>query len=100
MYTVTNNIEPIIWGADGTEAILQCVKMIITTPVGSVPLDRGFGIDISLLDTKSEDGFSKFADYVKDLVHKFEPRVIVKNVEVTQDKKQEQPFIQVFIDLK
>lgn len=98
MYTVTNNIEPIIWGADGTKSILQCVKMIITTSVGTVPLDRGFGIDMSLLDTQNADGLSKYADYIKDLVHKYEPRVNVKNVEVTPN--EEQPFIKVFVELK
>jgi len=100
MHAVTNKIEPVIWGADGTEAILQCVKMIITTPVGSVPLDRGFGIDMSLLDTQNADDFSKFADYVRGLVNKYEPRVIVKNVEISTSEEQEQPLIKVFLDLK
>ena len=96
MYTVTNTIENVKWGATGIEDILQCVKTIIATPVGTVPLNRRFGIDVSLLNEYDEDAFT---DYVKDTVHKFEPRIVVNDVKV-ECNNNSGPIIQVTFDVK
>ncbi|OLS34225.1 hypothetical protein BTR22_19245 [Alkalihalophilus pseudofirmus] len=38
------------FAATGVEEVLQNVKMIFTTPAGTVPFDREFGINIDFLD--------------------------------------------------
>jgi len=100
MYTVTNAIEKITWGATGVDSILQCVKMIITTPIGSVPLDRGFGLDFNLLNGQVLDAITIFSNHVKDVVEKLEPRVSVIDVNVLHNNKQGEPNIQVTLEIR
>ena len=88
MYTVDNVQRHVNFGAKGIDEVIQNVKTILTTRVGTVPLDREFGLNY---DQLSED-------YVRDIIHKNEPRVIVKDVEINVSNLSE-PAIQVRFDI-
>jgi uncharacterized protein len=45
-----DDLGPIDFGATGLKEIAQNVKIILTTPIWSVPLDRLFGMDFSFID--------------------------------------------------
>lgn len=79
MYEVTLNRD-INFGAIGINEILQNVSMIISTTKGSVPLDRNFGIDSSLLDLPIEVAQNLFSASIMEAVQEYEPRVTIKSV--------------------
>ena len=60
--------------------IQQNVKTIVTTPQGSVPLDREFGIDTSFLDAPANIAPTLMLTAIIEAVPKFESRATVKEV--------------------
>jgi phage baseplate assembly protein W len=66
-----------------TEEILRCIRNLIMTPVGTVPLDRDFGIDQSILGLPIDAAQSLLAVEIIDKVERYEPRVSVTEVELT-----------------
>ena len=65
------------------EEILRCIRNLIMTPVGTVPLDRDFGIDQSILGLPIDAAQSLLAVEIIDKVERYEPRVSVSEVELT-----------------
>lgn len=65
------------------EEILRCIRNLIMTPVGTVPLDRDFGIDQSILGLPIDAAQSLLAVEIIDKVERYEPRVSVTEVELT-----------------
>lgn len=81
MFEVNNIDLQINFAATGSEEILQNVKTILTTPMGTVPFDREFGIDWSLLDLPIREARAKLTVEYMDKVKKYEPRARVKQVD-------------------
>ena len=65
------------------EEILRCIRNLIMTPVGTVPLNRDFGIDQSILGLPIDAAQSLLAVEIIDKVERYEPRVSVTEVELT-----------------
>jgi hypothetical protein len=85
IYQVTGEAGPKInWAAHGVDQVLQNVMMILTTPVGSVALDRDFGIDISLLDLPMPLAQNKMTADIFAKIKRFEPRFRVKEITYLQ----------------
>ncbi|PWK16056.1 hypothetical protein [Tumebacillus permanentifrigoris] len=85
MYEVSGNqAVKVNFGATGIEEILQNVYTSITTMRGSVPLDRGFGLDPSL-DDPLPLARARLTTQVIDVVQKYEPRVVVSSVTFAED---------------
>jgi len=77
-----DNIElQINFAATGSDEILQNIKTILTTPMGTVPFDREFGVDWSLLDLPIREARAKLTVEYIDKVKKYEPRARVKQVD-------------------
>lgn len=68
-------------GAAGNAEILQNVRNILTTPLGTVPFDRNFGIDISLIDEPLEIAKGKLIVEYISKVRKYEPRASIQEVQ-------------------
>jgi len=60
--------------------ILRNVRTILTTPVGTCPLYREFGIDASILDEPTDVAQNLMAVEIMDAVERWEPRVQVTEV--------------------
>jgi len=56
------------------------VAFLYSTPVGSIPTDREFGIDMSFLDRPAETSHALFVAEIVDKTAKFVPAVRVKSV--------------------
>ena len=67
---------------DDAEDVMRCVKNIILTPAGTVPLARDFGIDQGLLDRPLPVAQSLLAVEIIDKVAKYESRAAVQEVEL------------------
>lgn len=74
---------------DSTEAerkeIIRNVQTILTTPLGSCPLYREFGLDVSYLDHQQDLAQNLFAVAAMEAVERWEPRVQVTSVAFEAD---------------
>lgn len=85
IYTLTGDeTYKIDFGATGVAEVLQNVRMILSTPVFSVPLDRAFGVDCTLLDSPMPMVQAKLSAQVFAAIRKYEPRVKVIQVDYIQ----------------
>ena len=79
-------------GDEATEReIIRNVHTILTTPVGTCPLYRDFGIDMTPLDKPMDVAQNLYAVAAMEAVEKYEPRVRVTEVtfETGDDGKME-----------
>jgi Phage baseplate assembly protein W len=73
------------FSAGGDDEILQNIRVILTTPAGTVPFDRDFGIDMSFLDAPiSIAKASLTIEYIKK-IRKYEPRAKVEKITFDND---------------
>lgn len=99
IYDVTNNLAEVnFYPNTEVEEILQNVKMIITTPKGSVPLDRDFGISAGLIDLPIAAAQAKMTAEITAAVKKFEPRALV--TEVLYSGKEIDGILEVKVRIK
>ena len=74
---------------DSTEAerkeIIRNVQTILTTPLGTCPLYRDFGLDVSCLDHPLDLAQNLFAVAAMEAVERWEPRVQVTSVSFVAD---------------
>lgn len=75
----------VIFGATGNESILQNIRTIITTEAGTVPLDRGFGIDTVDTDAPVDLAKARLTNRIISAVRQWEPRAEVIEVTYEQD---------------
>ena len=74
-------------GDDATEReIIRNVHTILTTPVGTCPLYRDFGIDVTTVDKPLDVAKNLYAVAVMEAVEKYEPRVRVTEVNIVPDE--------------
>lgn len=60
--------------------ILRNVRTLLSTPLGTCPLHRSFGIDTSILDNPTPVAENLMAVEIMDAVERWEPRVRVTDV--------------------
>ncbi|WP_304066099.1 GPW/gp25 family protein [Megamonas hypermegale] len=78
--------------------VLQNVRTILSTVKFSVPLDRDFGIDASLLDKSILEAKAKISSEIILAIKKYEPRVKVEEITFSGDIDGKlQPKVQVSI---
>ena len=74
---------------DSSEAerkeIIRNVQTLLTTPVGTCPLYRDFGLDVTYLDYPMDLAQNLFAVAAREAVERWEPRVIVTEVTFEAD---------------
>ena len=74
----------IIVGATGLQGLAQEIRTLLSTRKGSVPLDRDFGIDWSLIDMPLTDAMPQaIAEYSRQ-IERYVPRVRVVSVKFKQ----------------
>lgn len=84
-YEVTQDAKPLNLYAQGVEEILQNVYMILMTPKGSIPLDRGFGIDMSALGMPLEIAENLMTSQILEALQDYEPRATLVKTSFEQD---------------
>ena len=83
---------------DRTAEILQNVRTIISTVRFSVPLDRRFGIDGSLIDLPTPAAAARLTKEVIEVVQRYEPRVKVTKIDFVESEESSgilRPKVQV-----
>ena len=65
------------------EEVVQNIRTILATPKFSVPLDRDFGVDWSILDRPLPLAKAKYTAEIITAIKKYEPRATVSSVSFT-----------------
>lgn len=91
---------PVDFSASGRAEIVQNVRTILSTPKFSVPLDREFGLDATLLDKPLPVAKAQITAAIIAAINKYEPRVKVSKVffESAAIEGVLQPKVQVVIN--
>lgn len=84
-------------------SVLQNIAIILSTPMGTVPLYRDFGLDWSFLDKPTPVAKVLMVAPVQEAIRKWEPRATVLDVSFSEDPAQPGvliPTVEVDIDLE
>ena len=82
-------IDDVVVSSDSEESqkfiseVTKAIQTIITTPVGSIPLYRDFGIDMSMLGYPFAAAKEMLSQELIDKIELYEPRVTVEAVDIT-----------------
>lgn len=80
-YTLNLNATEIKIIPDSTvEEILQNVRTIVLTALGTVPMYREFGVDNNLIDQPLPVAQNKMAGKIAAAIMKYEPRARLKKI--------------------
>ena len=63
------------------EEIIQNISILLTTTVGSVPLDRNLGLSATFIDDKARRAMAKLTIFALETIQEYEPRVEVTEVD-------------------
>jgi phage baseplate assembly protein W len=66
--------------AKNQEEILRNVAVLLSTPVGTVPFDRDFGVDFDVVDLPMNRIKGRYTVEVITKIKKYEPRCKVKKI--------------------
>ncbi|SDP01028.1 GPW/gp25 family protein [Selenomonas ruminantium] len=82
-----------------TAEVMQNIRTIITTIKYSVPLDRGFGIDGSIVDLPMEVAKAKMTNEIFKAIRQYEPRASIESITFTgEDTGKLVPTVEVKIN--
>lgn len=86
-YTVSaTDLKTIRFNAgDTVDSVLQNIAVILSTPRGTVPLYRDFGLDWSFLDKPTPMAKVLMVAPVREAIERWEPRATVLNVSFSED---------------
>jgi hypothetical protein len=81
-----NNVKLLVnFNAVGVDEILQNIKMLFSTPAGTVPFDRDFGINWDIVNKPIVIAKGLLTVEYIEKVRKYEPRAQVKQVTFEYD---------------
>lgn len=71
-----------------TEEIIQNIHTILSTPKGSVPMYREFGLDFDIVDKNINAAKSLIVNAIYDTIEKYEPRAKIVNITFKGDARK------------
>ena len=85
LFTVDpGRVDALKLSAAGLPGLAQEVRLLLSTPRGSVPLDRDFGIDWSMVDSPDPQLMPMYVAEVSRKIERYIPRVRVVAVDAPQ----------------
>ena len=70
--------------ADTVKSVLQAIKIILTTPKGTVPMYRDFGVNMDFLDLPAPGAEQRARMEIREAIEEWEPRATVKDISFTR----------------
>ena len=71
---------------DPVESVLQNIAVILSTPKGSVPMYRDFGISVDILDRPIPVAKAMMTADIKEAIEQWEPRATFISVDFMEDE--------------
>lgn len=83
VYTILgiNAVDITLFPRNVVEEIIQNISILLTTVVGSVPLDRNLGLSATFIDDRAQRAMAKLMIFALETVQEYEPRVEVTEVD-------------------
>ncbi len=78
---------------DTVASVLQNIAMILSTPKGSVPMHRDFGLEMEFLDMPTSQAEVLMVAPVREAVEMWEPRAVVQGVTFLRDSGRPERLI-------
>ena len=69
------------------EEVAQNIAFLLSTPKGSVPMMRDFGIDAGLLDEPTPKTKAKLKAQVIEQIQRYETRAKIKEIELAESEE-------------
>ena len=79
--------------SDTVTSVLQNIAVILSTPLGSVPMHREFGLDMSFLDMPTPQAEVLMVAPIREAVETWEPRATVLSVTFKKDQAHPEKLI-------
>lgn len=80
------------------EEVLQNVRVIISTMKYTIPLDREFGIDASIVDKPINQAKARFTNEIIQAIRYYEPRAKIEKITFTgEDTGKLSPRLEVSV---
>jgi phage baseplate assembly protein W len=76
------------WDAVGTKEVLHNIVAILTTEIGTVPLDRNFGLDDSIIDLPINLAIPFLRQEIFLKIRHYEPRAQIRSIQFVGDPVQ------------
>lgn len=70
---------------DLVSSVLQNIAVLLSTPRGSVPLYRDFGISVDILDRPIPAAKAMMIADIREAIEEWEPRATVTDIEFSED---------------
>ena len=70
---------------DAVRSVLQNIAVILSTPKGTVPLYREFGLDWTMLDKPAPVARVLMVAEVREAIERWEPRATVTDISFSED---------------
>ncbi len=70
---------------DTVKSVLQAIAIILSTPKGTVPMYRDFGVNMSFVDLPTPSAEQRMRNEIREAVEKWEPRAIVKDITFSRE---------------
>ncbi|MGG1638236.1 GPW/gp25 family protein [Paenibacillus sp. NRS-1760] len=80
-----DEITSINFAPSPSEELIQNVRTILSTLQGSVPIERDFGIDSSIIDEPIQIAKARLTSLIYEAITKYEPRVNIELIEFEDD---------------
>lgn len=77
------------------DEVVQNIKTLLSTFKGQVPLDRGFGISIDVMDLPPKRAMAKLQIEILESIQDYEPRAEVLSIDFKTDRMAEGIIIPV-----
>ncbi|GAK06025.1 hypothetical protein JCM19037_4577 [Geomicrobium sp. JCM 19037] len=77
------NVDVLLNDETNEEILSQNLKMLFTTPLGSVPLDRDYGINMDVVDAPLPIARGRLIVEYEDKIRRFYPQLRIKEVTFT-----------------
>lgn len=84
--------------AEGRERLLQQLNILLSTPVGTVPFDRDFGVDMSFLDMPVPEAKNSFLTQAAEKMEIYIPQLQLESVEIETENGVLKPKVVVGIE--
>lgn len=95
LLSLTQGEELELGAADAVKSVAQCVKLILSTPKGTVPMYRDFGVDLSFLDLPTPAAEQRARIEIREAVERWEPRVEVKDITFSVQEGKLIPTVEI-----
>lgn len=97
--SVLISFTPFSVNGGSRDNILKRLRMLYTTPQGTVPFDREFGIDVSILDEPLNIAQGKLAVEYTKKTRKYEPQAKVKEIMFENDYQNGKVIPKVVVEI-